>query len=86
MKARSIPVSDHAVLRYLQRVLHIDVEAHRDEIARIVALAEDYEGATAVTKDGYRYCLRNKTVTTVIPIHQPARRTARCDRRQHDHD
>lgn len=81
MKTPPITVTDHAVLRYLERVLQIDIEAHRAEIARNVALAEEFEGASAVLKNGFRYRLRGGAVVTVVPVHAPDPRTSRCDRR-----
>lgn len=58
-------VSDHALLRELERVHGIDVEAVRRDIARKVArgLAQ---GAVGVVHDGVRYILRGGHVVTVI--------------------
>lgn len=58
-------VSDHAVLRYLERVLDLDVDAVRglilSETKRAIAA-----GASAVVRDGVRYVILNRTVVTVL--------------------
>jgi hypothetical protein len=59
-------ISDHAMLRYLERVVGIDVDAHRREVERRVALAVAL-GASAVVRDGMRYVIRDFRVTTVAP-------------------
>lgn len=62
-------VSDHAVLRYLERVGGFDIESLRRQIAdRLEAVAR--AGAESVVIDGYRYVLRSDSggpvVTTVL--------------------
>jgi hypothetical protein len=47
-------VSDHAVLRYLERVLGIDVELVRASITHDVAAALE-AGASSVTIEGIRF-------------------------------
>lgn len=66
---RTIRVTDHAVLRYLERVVGIDVEAARAQIAAKVAIAREHPGASGVRSDGYSYRLRGDAVTTVLIIH-----------------
>jgi hypothetical protein len=69
---REHPVSDHAVLRWLERAAHIDVEAVRAAIARTTQGGREV-GAAAVVKDGLRYMLApNGVVVTVIPTGRPA--------------
>ena len=62
----TVEVSDHAVLRYLERVRGIDVEAARAEIAAITGIAASL-GAKEAARDGHVYVLRGYTVTTVLP-------------------
>ena len=62
-------VSDHAVLRYLERVGGFDIETLRRQIAdRLEAHAA--AGAQSVIIDGHRYVMRDDTgscvVTTVL--------------------
>lgn len=66
MKKPRAHVTDHAVISYLERVLKIDVEAHRREIGRKVDHAMEL-GASSVLLDGMRYHLRDGKVTTVMP-------------------
>ena len=68
-------VSDHAVLRYLERVQGFDIEALRSAIGRRVEAAAE-TGATAVVIEGFAYQLRPDdrgvpTVTTVRPHNDP---------------
>ncbi len=78
-------VSDHAMLCYLERVVGIDVEAHRREIERRVECAVAL-GASAVISDGYRYVLSDFRVMTVSPASSAQRnphrwRSESCDGR-----
>lgn len=63
-------VSDHAVLRYLERVSGVDVEAIRHAIGVQVALGAAL-GASGVSVDGLTYVIQHTlgrpTVVTVIP-------------------
>lgn len=71
MKAPRIRVSDHAVLRYLERVGGFDVERLRGEIAsRLQPVIAT--GATGVVIDGFSYRIEPDeaglpVVVTVIP-------------------
>lgn len=67
MKHRRFRVTDHAVIRYLERVQGIDVEAIRREISEVVAVAEAHPGASGVVLNGMRYKIRNGAVTTIMP-------------------
>lgn len=62
-------VTDHAVLRYLQRVVGIDVEQYRRLIAVKCATAAAV-GARAVVSEGLRYRLEGPRVLTVVRKHQ----------------
>lgn len=66
----NITVTDHCVLRYLERVEGLDVEGLRLAIAAIVAPAID-AGAKGAVQDGWRYVLKPETrsvVTVVRPM------------------
>ncbi len=58
-------VSDHAVLRYVQRVLGIDTEAIRAEIRISVEKGVEL-GASGVRKGNTTYKLTGQTVVTVL--------------------
>lgn len=73
MKKPVAYVTDHALLRYLERVLQIDVEQYRREIGRKVDVAMEHEGATGVVVDGFVYKLCGVTVTTVVERARPER-------------
>ena len=67
-------ISDHAVLRYLERRLGIDVDSVRHEIAAAVDTplmrdVADFAGETgwSVGLDGMVYCFRGGTMTTCFP-------------------
>lgn len=67
-------ISDHAVLRYLERRLGIDVDSVRHEIAAAVDTqlmrdVADFAGETgwSVRLDGMVYCFRGGTMTTCFP-------------------
>lgn len=65
MKRPAIHITDHAVLRYIERVKGIDVAAIRREIAKTVAVAEEHETCLHVTSNGFRYVLTDGTLVTV---------------------
>jgi hypothetical protein len=63
-------ISDHAVLRYLERVKGVDVEAARAEIALSAGLidaASKIGCDTIKLGNGARLKLKGKTVATVLP-------------------
>ena len=68
-----INVTDHALVRYLERELGLDVELVRQAIAHkmdspAVRQLVEFSGGTRckVKVDGKTYCLRGNTVTTYI--------------------
>lgn len=70
-------VTDHAVLRYLERVQGMDIERVRREIGRSVDRAVDM-GACSVVVEGFRYTLSpNGSVITVAAAVSPAPRPGR---------
>lgn len=75
MKKPRHPVSDHAVLRYLERVEGMDVEAVRRDIGRrIDAALAGAEGASGVTLGGFSYRIgESGIVSTVRRASRPER-------------
>lgn len=69
-------ITDHALLRYLERHVGIDVEAHRREMERAVERGVE-QGASGVLVHGLRFCLKAERVVTCYPVHQPDIRTGR---------
>lgn len=81
MKHPRTRISDHAALRYLERVLGVDIEALRDELARRLDQAAAV-GASGVIVDGFRYVLADGVLVTVEPVKSEApkpRRVRPCD-------
>lgn len=72
-------VSDHAVLRYLERVAGVDVAAIRTEIMEAVKRSQ---GAPIVRVGDVRYVIRGEAVVSVLGTGQMPRYmvTARCAR------
>ncbi len=66
MSTPGVDVSDHALLRYLERVKGIDVEAARAEVIAIVKVAASLGNRTAA-RDGHVYVIDGCWVTTVMP-------------------
>lgn len=60
----AIHVTDHAILRYLERALGFDIEALRRGIADKCAAAIR-AGAASKVVDGIRYEFRNGAVVTI---------------------
>lgn len=69
MKRPRVSVTDHAVVRYLERVGGFDIDTLRREIARRVQAAAN-AGASTVTIDGAVFVIvagdNGPTVTTVM--------------------
>lgn len=59
-------VTDHAVLRYLERVYGVDIRSLRLRIERVTAEARG-QGANAVISDGVKYRFsRSGRVVTIV--------------------
>lgn len=67
MKHRRFRVTDRAVIRYLERVQGIDVDAIRREISGRVSVADDHPGASGVIVDGMRYKITDGVIVTIKP-------------------
>lgn len=84
MKKPLIPVSDHALVRYFEHVLGVDMEAQRRRIGRRIDRAVGL-GASSVVIDGFRYMIADGTVTTVVQVSRPDVRTG-CQRQVREDD
>ena len=71
-----IRVSDHAVLRYLERGMALNVEAVREHIAAVCSTPAAF-GAVAVRAEGLRFELANNVCVTVRPDGQGPGATSR---------
>ena len=72
-----IIVTDHAVLRWLERVHGVDVDRLRGRIASLTREAIDL-GATSIQIDGFLYTL-DPAKRSVITIFTPEQRKNRHD-------
>ena len=74
-------LSDHALLRWLERVKGVDVEAARREIMTPQIIEALENGVKAITINGVRFVCRDATIVTTVEKSQPARRRKmHCDR------
>lgn len=64
-EGNSIGVSDHAVLRYIERVFGFDLQDVRNQILTPDRVAAIKAGANQITANGVKFVIRNKTVVTV---------------------
>ena len=66
MKRPAVTVTDHALIRYLERVAEFDLDAVRSLIAQRVkpAIAA---GASGITIDGATYVLDGAIVVSIVP-------------------
>ena len=71
MKRSRFHITDHAVLRYLERVQGVDTDAVRAEIAKTVEIAEGHPECGGVNSNGFSYRLTGNTVTTIIRLKRP---------------
>lgn len=86
MKKPVAHVTDHATLRYLERVKGIDVEAARRELGQKVDAALE-AGAAATISDGIRYVLVEDRLVSCTPVKstpQRGRSNRRRPRREED--
>lgn len=68
-------VSDHAVLRYLERVKGLDIEAIRAELTSpMIDQAAAFGCDTIIRGDGSRFKLHGDIVATVLPAPKRGRR------------
>lgn len=60
-------VSDHAILRYLERVKGVDIEAIRAELTSPIIVTAMEQGCNTVLRHDCRLKLKGDTVVTVLP-------------------
>lgn len=61
-----IRVSDHAVLRYIERVLKFDVDAIRKQILTPERIGYIKAGASSINVDGTVFVVKDKTIVTTL--------------------
>lgn len=71
-----IRVSDHAVLRYLERAMDLNIEMVRQHIEGLCA-APVAVGAICVRSEGLRFEIAGHVVTTVTQDHQLPSKTSK---------
>lgn len=81
MKRSRFHITDHAIVRYLERVKGIDMVALRAEIAVKVEAAEEHPGCAGVVSGGFTYKLQGDSVCTVVQASRPDQRTGRSTTR-----
>lgn len=67
-------ISDHALLRYIERVLNIDVDELRSEILTKSVVQAIQAGATAVTVNGVKFVVNGVTIVTTLGEEQRLKR------------
>lgn len=71
-------VSDHAILRYLERHCGVDVEAVRRRLTvKGIDTAADFGCSTVILGDGARLKLKGCLATTCLPPRKAKRRGGR---------
>lgn len=60
-------ISDHAMLRILERFEGLDLEKIRRDILTDRIIDALKAGATAITIDGMRFVVRDRTIVTAVP-------------------
>lgn len=70
MPPRNQAVSDHALIRYMERKLGHDFSKIRQEIKDICSEGLKM-GATRISHEGFTYALRNGVVVSVFPGETP---------------
>ena len=60
---KPVRVSDHAIVRYCERIHGVSLDFLRDEIRDLTQQAAELK-ATAVVRDGVRFVIQNHTIVT----------------------
>ena len=81
MKKSIHPVTDRVVVRYLEHVTGLDIEAIRATIGRKVETGLEH-GAGGVRVDGLHFVLAGGTVTDLFPACKPPKHIGSCKRRR----
>ncbi|MDB5552822.1 MAG: hypothetical protein JWL86_2806 [Rhizobium sp.] len=74
-------VTDHAVVRYLERAMGLNVEVVREHILQICSGPAAF-GAVCVRTEGVKFEIAGGAVVTVVPDQRGPSKSAR-DRSQH---
>lgn len=77
-------VSDHAMLRYFERVYELDIEALRAEILTPEIAGQIAAGAVTVTIRGHKAPVHDGCIATILPkegVVKPKYHAARHDRK-----
>ncbi len=82
MAQEPVRVTDHAVLRYMERAMDLNIEIVRDHIASICA-GPAAVGAVCVRSEGVRFEIVNNAVTTVTPDRANPSNTSRERNQRH---
>lgn len=82
MTKEPVRVSDHAVLRYLERAMDLNIEIVREHIASVCA-GPAAVGAVCVRAEGVRFEIINNAVTTVAPDRVNPSNTSRERNQRH---
>lgn len=82
-KASTYPISDHAILRWLERVHRMDIEAIKKEILTPDRMAAVKLGAHRIKTGDYTIIIADNTVVTVLSKEQ-LREDTRTKERQYD--
>lgn len=79
MKKPIVHITDHALVRYLERVLLVDVEGLRRRIGREIdgRLIEELGDPSGVSVNGVTFTLKGKSVVGCVPLKQRKRRERR---------
>lgn len=81
MRPSPVPrVSDHALLRFIERVLGFDVEAVRDRILTDTVKSAILAVASAVNVDGARLTVKDNTIVTVTVGEKKPKKVAKNSR------
>lgn len=81
MPRTPLNITDHAVLRYLERVQGVDVRAVRRAIEAKVRIAEGEHLVNSVLSGGFRYVIEGGNVVTVVAPHQDKIGKRKCKKR-----
>lgn len=81
MKKPMAYVTDHALLRHLERVRAIDIEAVRRELGHKVDAAIE-AGASSTVAEGIRYVLIEDRLISCVPVKSIPLRNGRKRRRK----
>lgn len=60
-------ISDHAIIRYLERRFKFDFEAVRNDLMTKAIKSAILMGVRAIKVEGGRFIVRNGTITTFVP-------------------